>query len=130
MPRQRRGHDPTNPPFETLPRLPSLGGYGEDNIFLRVMAIRSAPAFLFSKNSYTLFLDTTPYIAYSILLSGIHIFALKAVRKIRAGKLPLYLTPGKGQNLLSWWARHITPVIKHPRKHRTGFIPERGFSRT
>src|SRR6266403_5150122 len=29
MPRQgRRGHDPTNPPFEALPRLPSLGGYG------------------------------------------------------------------------------------------------------
>jgi hypothetical protein len=29
MPRQRRrGHDSTNPPFEALPRLPSLGGYG------------------------------------------------------------------------------------------------------
>src|SRR5271169_5302933 len=28
-PRQRRrGHDPTNPPFEALPRLSSLGGHG------------------------------------------------------------------------------------------------------
>src|SRR5437870_7065029 len=26
--RRRRGHDPTNPPFETLPRLPSLSGHG------------------------------------------------------------------------------------------------------
>ena len=64
--------------------------FPEDNIFLRVMAIRSAPAFFFSKYSYTPFLDTTPYLAYSILLSGIYIFALKAGRKIRAGKLPLY----------------------------------------
>src|SRR5437879_3333862 len=64
--------------------------FPEDNIFLRVMAIRSATGFLFSKYSYILFLDTTPYIAYSILLSRIYIFALKAGRKIRAGKLPLY----------------------------------------
>jgi hypothetical protein len=29
VPRQRqRGHDPTNPPFEALPRLPPLGGHG------------------------------------------------------------------------------------------------------
>jgi len=93
--------------------------FPEDNIFLRVMAIRSAPAFLFSKYSYTLFLYTTPHIAYSILLSGIYIFALKAGRKIRAGKLPL--DPGKGQNFLSWWARHITPVIKYPRKRRASW---------
>jgi len=51
--------------------------FSEDNIFLRVMAIRSATGFLFSKYSYNLFLDTTPYIAYSILLSGIYIFALR-----------------------------------------------------
>jgi cytochrome b subunit of formate dehydrogenase len=36
--------------------------FPEDNIFLRVMAIRSAPAFLFFKYSYTLFLYTTPYL--------------------------------------------------------------------
>ena len=60
-----------------------------DNVFLRVMAIRSTWAFVFFKYSYSLFLYTTPYITYSILLSGIYIFALKAGRKIRAGKLPL-----------------------------------------
>ena len=104
--------------------------FPEDNIFLRVMAIRSAPAFLFFKYSYTLFLYTTPYIAYSILLSGIYIFALKAGRKIRAGKLPLYPAPGKGQDFLSWWARHITPVIKYPRKRGAGWSSRNeGFSR-
>ena len=59
--------------------------FPEDNIFLGVMAIRSASAFLFFKHSYTLLLCT-----YSIVLSGICIFALKAGRKIRARKLPLY----------------------------------------
>ena len=52
-----------------------LTPFPADKIFLRVMAIRSAPAFIFFKYSYTLFLYTTPYIAYSILLSGIYIFA-------------------------------------------------------
>src|SRR6266404_1365856 len=69
--------------------------FPEDNIFLRVMAIRSAPSFLFFKYSYTLFLYTTPYIAYSILLSAAYIFALKAQRKVRAGRLPLYPDPRK-----------------------------------
>ena len=95
--------------------------FPEDNIFLRVMAIRSATGFLFSKYSYILFLDATPYIAYSILLSGIYIFALKAGRKIRQANCFFILTPGKGQNFLSWWARHTTPGIKYPRKRRAGW---------
>jgi hypothetical protein len=89
--------------------------FPEDNIFLRAMAIRSLSAFLFLKYSYTLLLYTTPCIAYSILLSGVYIFALKTGRRIRAGKLPLYSDPRKRAELLSWWARHITPVIKYPR---------------
>ena len=99
-----------------------------DNIFLRVMAIRSAPAFLFFKYSYTLFLYTTPYIAYSILLSGIYIFALKAGRKIRAGELPLYPAPRKRTGLSL-----VVGEVHHPRKQipsetpRWLVIPERGL---
>src|SRR2546430_3962099 len=102
--------------------------FPEDNIFLRVMAIRSAPAFLFFKYSYTLFLYTTPYIAYSILLSGIYIFALKAGRKIRAGKLPLYPAPRKRTGLSL-----VVGEVHHPRKQvpsetpRWMVIPERGL---
>src|SRR5436190_19972187 len=73
--------------------------FPEDNIFLRVMAIRSAPSFLFFKCSYTLFLYTTPYLVYSMLLSGVYIFALKTGRRIRAGKLPLYSDPRKRTEL-------------------------------
>jgi hypothetical protein len=102
--------------------------FPEDNIFLRVMAMRSAPAFLFFKYSYTLFLYTTPYIAYSILLSGIYIFALKAGRKIRAGKLPLYPAPRKRTELSL-----VVGEVHHPRKQlpsetpRWLVIPERGL---
>jgi hypothetical protein len=83
--------------------------FPEDNIFLRVMAIRSASAFFFFKYSYSLFLYTTPYIAYSILLSGIYIFALKAGRKIRAGKLPLYPDPPEKDRTLSRGGRGTSP---------------------
>src|SRR5438445_5005470 len=102
--------------------------FPEDNIFLRVMAIRSAPVFLFFKYSYTLFLYTTPYIAYSILLSGIYIFALKAGRKIRAGRLPLYSDPRKRAELSL-----VVGEVHHPRKQmpsetpRWLVIPERGL---
>jgi hypothetical protein len=73
--------------------------FPEDNILLGVMAIRSASAFRFFKYSYTLFLYTRPYLAYSIVLSGICIFALKAGRKIGARKLPLYFAPRKRTEL-------------------------------
>src|SRR5438477_4807396 len=102
--------------------------FPEDNIFLRVMAIRSAPSSLFFKYSYTLFLYTTPYIAYSILFSGIYIFARKAGRKIRAGKLPLYPNRRKRSELSL-----VVGEVHHPRKQRPSetprwlIIPERGL---
>jgi hypothetical protein len=102
--------------------------FPEDNIFLRVMAIRSLSAFLFLKYSYTLFLYTTPYLVYSILFSGVYIFALKTGRKIRAGKLPLYSDPRKRTELSL-----VVGEVHHPRKQvpsetpRWMVIPERGL---
>jgi hypothetical protein len=102
--------------------------FPEDNIFLRVMAIRSVSASLFFKYSYTLFLYTTPYIAYSILFSGIYIFALKATRQIRAGKLPLYPDPAKRTELSL-----VVGELHHPRRPMPSetpswlAIPERGL---
>src|SRR5260370_8200299 len=40
--------------------------------------------------SYNLFLFTTPYIAYSIVLSGLYVFGLTLHKRIRAGELPPY----------------------------------------
>src|SRR5467141_5372201 len=102
--------------------------FPEDNIFLRVMAIRSASPFIFFKYSCTLFLYTTPYIAYSILLSGVYIFALKATRTIRAGRLPLYSDPRRRAELSL-----VVGEVHHPRKQtpseapRWLVIPERGL---
>ena len=60
--------------------------FPEENVFLQVMALRSPSIFYFVKYSYTLFLFSTPYIGYSMVLSGIYIFSLKAGRRVRAGR--------------------------------------------
>ena len=103
--------------------------FPESNLFLQVMALRAHYAFLFFKYSYTLFLYTTPYILFSVLLSGVYIFALKAGRKIRAGRLPLYPDASESvRNFLWSSARYIIPANKSPRKHPHWLvIPERGL---
>src|SRR5258708_26706795 len=50
--------------------------FPEENVFLQVMALRSPSVFYFVKYSYMLFLFSTPYIGYSIALSGVYIFTL------------------------------------------------------
>jgi hypothetical protein len=102
--------------------------FPEGNLFLRIMAVRSAAAYLFFKYSYTVFLYTTPYIAFSIVLSGLYIFALKADRKIRAGRLPLYPDPRTRTELSL-----VLGEVHDPRKSvpsetpRWLALPERGL---
>ncbi len=102
--------------------------FPDSNLFLQVMALRAHYAFLFFKYSYTLFLYTTPYISYSILLSGVYIFALKAESKIRAGRLPLYSEPRKRTELFL-----VVGEVHQPRKQVPSEtphwleIPERGL---
>ena len=92
------------------------------------MGIRSSSAFLFFKYTYTLFLYTTSYIAYSALLSGVYIFELKATRSIRAGKLPIYPDPTQRTELSL-----VVGELHHPRTQmpsetsRWLVIPERGL---
>ena len=93
--------------------------FPDANLFLHVMALRSSSAFLFFKYSYTLFLYTTPYIVYSVLLSGVYIFALKAARKIRAGKLPLYPDPAKRTELSL-----VVGELHHPRTQMPSETPQ------
>jgi len=45
--------------------------FPEGNTFLLIMALRSPSAFEVLKYSHTLFLFSTPYISYSVLLSGV-----------------------------------------------------------
>lgn len=102
--------------------------FPDTNLFLHVIALRSSSAFLFFKYSYTLFLYTTPYIVYSVLLSGIYIFTLKAVRKIRAGKLPLYPDPAKRNELSLVVGELHYPRTQMPSETPSWLaIPERGL---
>jgi hypothetical protein len=102
--------------------------FPEGNIFLRVMAMRSPSAFEVLKYSYTLFLFSTPYIGYSVVLSGLYVFALKTRQRIRAGKLPLFPDPRKRDDLFL-----VVGEVHNPRKQLPGenpqwlVIPERGL---
>ena len=102
--------------------------FPEANIFLRVMALRSPSAFEVLKDSYTLFLFSTPYIGYSVLFSGLYIFGLKAKQRIRAGKLPLFPDPRKRDDLFL-----VVGEVHNPRKQLPAenpqwlVIPERGL---
>ncbi len=102
--------------------------FPEANLFLQVMATRSTAAFLFLKYSYTLFLYTTPFIGFSILFSGLYIFALKSRKRIHVGKLPPYPDPQRRTELSV-----VLGEVHHPRKPipsadpRWLTIPERGL---
>src|SRR6201997_4754515 len=102
--------------------------FPEGNVFLQVMALRSPSVFCFVKYSYTAFLFSTPYIGYSMVLSGIYIFTLKAGRRVRAGRLPLFPDPRKRGDLFL-----VVGEVHNPRKQVPAenpqwlVIPERGL---
>jgi hypothetical protein len=61
--------------------------FPDESVFLQGIALRSPSIFYFVKYSYALFLFSTPYIGYSIALSGIYIFTLKAGRRTPHGAI-------------------------------------------
>jgi hypothetical protein len=102
--------------------------FPEGNIFLRVMALRSSSAFEVLKYSYTLFLFSTPYIGYSIVLSGLYIFALKAKQRSQAARLPLFPEPRKRDALFLVVGEVHNPREKVPAAWPQWLvIPERGL---
>src|SRR5260221_3314637 len=102
--------------------------FPEENPFLQLMAIRAPLVFQGVKWSYAVFLFSTPYIVYSILLSGLYVFALKAHRKITAGRLPRYPDPRHRQDVFL-----VVGEVHNPRKPvpsetpRWLIIPQRGL---
>jgi hypothetical protein len=85
--------------------------FPEYHFFFDLMFLWARPVFLGFKYSYILFLYTTPYIAYSILLSGLYIFGLKIPQHIRPGRLPAYSDPRKRKALSV-----VIGEIHNPRK--------------
>jgi hypothetical protein len=70
-----------------------------ENVFLQLVALRTPVVYKGLFYSYNLFLFTTPYIGYSILLSGLYVFGLRVRRRIQVGKLPPYPDPAKRDDL-------------------------------
>jgi hypothetical protein len=102
--------------------------FPDDQIFLRVIAARAPEAFLSFKYLYYTLLFTTPYLAYSTLLSGLYIFTLKARRRFEPGRLPLYPDPRTRDDLFL-----VVGEVHNPRKPEPAeapywlSIPERGL---
>jgi hypothetical protein len=102
--------------------------FPEGQVFLRVILIRAPYAFLSFKYLYVTFLFTTPYMAYSTLLSGLYVFTLKPRWRVTPGRLPRYPDPHKRDNLFL-----VVGEVHHRRKpipSETPYwltIPERGL---
>jgi hypothetical protein len=57
--------------------------FPDDDLILRLIALRQPLIFDGFKYTYDLFLFTTPYIFYSVIFSGLYIFALRPARKLK-----------------------------------------------
>src|SRR5712691_10568342 len=102
--------------------------FPDEQIFLRVIALRAPQAFLSFKYLYYALLFTTPYLVCSTALSGLYIFTLKARRTISPGRLPKYPDPRKRDDLFL-----VVGEVHNPRKQVPAenpqwlVIPERGL---
>ena len=102
--------------------------FPDEQIFLRVIAVRAPQAFLSLKYLYCALLFTTPYLVCSTVLSGLYIFTLKARQSISPGRLPKYPDPRKRGDLFL-----VVGEVHNPRKPvpaKAPFwltIPERGL---
>ena len=102
--------------------------FPEGNLFFELLFLWARPVFLGFKYSYIVFLYTTPYIGYSVLLSGLYIFALKIPQRIRPGRLPAYPDPRERPDLSI-----VLGEVHNPRKTVPAaaphwlVVPERGL---
>ena len=94
--------------------------FPDASLFLQVMARRSSSAFLFFKYSYTLFLYTTPYIAYSVLFPESTFSRLRPPAKLARANYPRTRTQPKDPNF-RWSSANCTMhARKCRRKRRAG----------
>ena len=105
-----------------------LRPFPADQVFLRVIALRAPDAFRSFKGLYDTMLFTTPFLAYSAVLSGLYIFTLRPRAPLPAGHLPAYPDPKTRTDLFL-----IVGEVHNPRKPVPAeapswlTIPERGL---
>jgi hypothetical protein len=66
---------------------------------LRLIALRAPTICDGIRYSYSLFLFTTPYILFSVVLSGFYVFALSPRKRAKPLALPPYVDPGQRETL-------------------------------
>src|ERR1700675_4540713 len=88
-----------------------LWPFPEDQLFLRVIAIRAPHAFLSFRYIYNVCLFTTPYIAFLGVFSALYVSTLKFRQRIVAGHLPLYPEPSQRDDLFV-----VVGEVHNPRK--------------
>jgi len=102
--------------------------FPENDMMLHLISIRSPLIYAFFKYTYTLFLFTTPYIGYSLVLSGLYVFAFRPTRKIKPMPLPAYPDPSRRDELFL-----VLGEVHDPRKPVAAeqpywlTVPERGL---
>ena len=102
--------------------------FPDQQIFLRVIALRAPQAFLSFKYIYYTLLFTTPYLACMTLLSGLYIFTLKARQHVSPGRLPRYPDPSKRDDLFLVIGEVHNPGKPVPAKAPYWLtVPERGL---
>src|SRR6266568_2144983 len=102
--------------------------FPDEQIFLRVIAVRAPQAFLSFKYLYCVLLFTTPYLVCSTVLSGLYIFTLKARQTFTPGRLPKYPDPSKRDELFLVVGEVHNPRKPVPAKTPSWLtIPERGL---
>jgi hypothetical protein len=99
-----------------------------ENLLLQLIFLRARLVYFGFKYSYLISLYTTPYILYSMLLSGIYIGALKIPEKVRPGRLPRYPDPRTRESLyLIVGEVHNARAAGPSSTPRWLTIPERGL---
>ncbi len=102
--------------------------FPENDMMLHLISIRAPLIYAFFKYTYTLFLFTTPYIGYSLVLSGLYVFAFRSNRKVKPMPLPAYPDPSRRDELFL-----VLGEVHDPRKPVAAedpywlAIPERGL---
>jgi len=99
-----------------------------ENFYLELLFLWSRPVFVGTKYLYVLFLYTTPYLLYSMLLSGLYIVAIKRPSPMRPGQLPPYCLPQDRSKLSLVVGEIHNGKTPGPAEHPIWLtIPERGL---
>lgn len=100
----------------------------QNDLVLRLIELRAPMIYLFFKYTYTLFLFTTPYIGYSLLLSGLYVFAYRPTRKVKPMPLPPYLDAAARDDLFLVLGEVHNPRTAVPASDPYWLtVPERGL---